>query len=250
MGNVRVTEAQKMRKYNLAAEVKRKYEELQRVKEMSDESAEKIKSNRNFSDEYIEKCVADIRNRQKEAQKRIYDSVCETIRNLEQAVETERPSEVFDFGSQKFTNALKLIETGGKNLPEPAQQMIASQFRYCPDALEVLLPLMTAAGMQYGSAAINQLRNEALSENNYPDSLEDAFYFECRRTDTKCADLADRIARIDTYVHSSDVFNAAPGIADELTNKGKVEAAAHEISYAAQLRANEIVAAKLADMQQ
>ena len=66
----------------------------------------------------------------------------EKIRRLEQAVAAERPSEAFDFGSQKFPNALKLIETGGKNLPEDVQRIIASQFRYCPDALNVLSPLI------------------------------------------------------------------------------------------------------------
>ena len=95
-----------------------------------------------------------IRSKQKEEQRRIYNSASEKIRRLEQAVAAERPSEAFDFGSQKFTNALKLIETGGKNLPEDVQRMIAAQFRYCPDALNVLSPLMSAAGMQYGNEAI------------------------------------------------------------------------------------------------
>ena len=54
--------------------------------------------------------------------------------------------------------------------------MIAAQFRYCPDALDVLSPLMSAAGMQYGNEAINQLYNETLTEKNYPNSLEDAFF--------------------------------------------------------------------------
>lgn len=154
MENAKATEAQKLQKYNLAAEIKRKYEELQRVKKASDESVEKIRANRNYSREYIGKCVEGIRSKQKEEQRRIYNSASEKIRRLEQAVAAERPSEAFDFGSQKFTNALKLIETGGKNLPEDVQRMIAAQFRYCPDALNVLSPLMSAAGMQYGNEAI------------------------------------------------------------------------------------------------
>ena len=154
MENAKATEAQKLQKYNLAAEIKRKYEELQRVKKASDESVEKIRANRNYSREYIGKCVEGIRSKQKEEQRRIYNSASEKIRRLEQAVAAERPSEAFDFGSQKFTNALKLIETGGKNLPEGVQRMIAAQFRYCPDALNVLSPLMSAAGMQYGNEAI------------------------------------------------------------------------------------------------
>ena len=154
MENAKATEAQKLQKYNLAAEIKRKYEELQRVKKASDESVEKIRANRNYSREYIGKCVEGIRSKQKEEQRRIYNSASEKIRRLEQAVAAERPSEAFDFGSQKFTNALKLIETGEKNLPEDVQRMIAAQFRYCPDALNVLSPLMSAAGMQYGNEAI------------------------------------------------------------------------------------------------
>lgn len=154
MENAKATEAQKLQKYNLAAEIKRKYEELQRVKKASDESVEKIRANRNYSREYIGKCVEGIRSKQKEEQRRIYNSASEKIRRLEQAVAAERPSEAFDFGLQKFTNALKLIETGGKNLPEDVQRMIAAQFRYCPDALNVLSPLMSAAGMQYGNEAI------------------------------------------------------------------------------------------------
>ena len=154
MENAKATEAQKLQKYNLAAEIKRKYEELQRVKKASDESVEKIRANRNYSREYIGKCVEGIRSKQKEEQRRIYNSASEKIRRLEQAVAAERPSEAFDFGSQKFTNALKLIETGGKNLHEDVQRMIAAQFRYCPDALNVLSPLMSAAGMQYGNEAI------------------------------------------------------------------------------------------------
>lgn len=154
MENAKATEAQKLQKYNLAAEIKRKYEELQRVKKASDESVEKIRANRNYSREYIGKCVEGIRSKQKEEQRRIYNSASEKIRRLEQAVAAERPSEAFDFGSQKFTNALKLIETGGKNLPGGVQRMIAAQFRYCPDALNVLSPLMSAAGMQYGNEAI------------------------------------------------------------------------------------------------
>ena len=154
MENAKATEAQKLQKYNLAAEIKRKYEELQRVKKASDESVEKIRANRNYSREYIGKCVEGIRSKQKEEQRRIYNSASEKIRRLEQAVAAERPSEAFDFGSQKFTYALKLIETGGKNLPEGVQRMIAAQFRYCPDALNVLSPLMSAAGMQYGNEAI------------------------------------------------------------------------------------------------
>lgn len=154
MENAKATEAQKLQKYNLAAEIKRKYEELQRVKKASDESVEKIRANRNYSREYIGKCVEGIRSKQKEEQRRIYNSASEKIRRLEQAVAAERPSEAFDFGSQKFTNALKLIETGGKNLPEGVQRMIAAQFRYCPDAWNVLSPLMSAAGMQYGNEAI------------------------------------------------------------------------------------------------
>ena len=154
MENAKATEAQKLQKYNLAAEIKRKYEERQRVKKASDESVEKIRANRNYSREYIGKCVEGIRSKQKEEQRRIYNSASEKIRRLEQAVAAERPSEAFDFGSQKFTNALKLIETGGKNLPEDVQRMIAAQFRYCPDALNVLSPLMSAAGMQYGNEAI------------------------------------------------------------------------------------------------
>lgn len=154
MENAKATEAQKLQKYNLAAEIKRKYEELQHVKKASDESVEKIRANRNYSREYIGKCVEGIRSKQKEEQRRIYNSASEKIRRLEQAVAAERPSEAFDFGSQKFTNALKLIETGGKNLPEDVQRMIAAQFRYCPDALNVLSPLMSAAGMQYGNEAI------------------------------------------------------------------------------------------------
>ena len=154
MENAKATEAQKLQKYNLAAEIKRKYEELQRVKKASDESVEKIRANRNYSREYIGKCVEGIPSKQKEEQRRIYNSASEKIRRLEQAVAAERPSEAFDFGSQKFTNALKLIETGGKNLPEDVQRMIAAQFRYCPDALNVLSPLMSAAGMQYGNEAI------------------------------------------------------------------------------------------------
>ena len=154
MENAKATEAQKLQKYNLAAEIKRKYEELQRVKKASDESVEKIRANRNYSREYIGKCVEGIRSKQKEEQRRIYNSASEKIRRLEQAVAAERPSEAFDFGSQKFTNALKLIETGGKNLPEGVLRMIAAQFRYCPDALNVLSPLMSAAGMQYGNEAI------------------------------------------------------------------------------------------------
>ena len=154
MENAKATEAQKLQKYNLAAEIKRKYEELQRVKKASDESVEKIRANRNYSREYIGKCVEGIRSKQKEEQRRIYNSASEKIRRLEQAVAAERPSEAFDFGSQKFTNALKLIETGGKNLPGDVQRMIAAQFRYCPDALNVLSPLMSAAGMQYGNEAI------------------------------------------------------------------------------------------------
>ena len=44
MENAKATEAQKLQKYNLAAEIKRKYEELQRVKKASDESVEKIRA--------------------------------------------------------------------------------------------------------------------------------------------------------------------------------------------------------------
>ena len=51
MENAKATEAQKLQKYNLAAEIKRKYEELQRVKKASDESVEKIRANRNYSRE-------------------------------------------------------------------------------------------------------------------------------------------------------------------------------------------------------
>ena len=54
MENAKATEAQKLQKYNLAAEIKRKYEELQRVKKASDESVEKIRANRNYSREYRE----------------------------------------------------------------------------------------------------------------------------------------------------------------------------------------------------
>ena len=247
MENAKATEAQKLQKYNLAAEIKRKYEELQRVKKASDESVEKIRANRNYSREYIGKCVEGIRSKQKEEQRRIYNSASEKIRRLEQAVAAERPSEAFDFGSQKFTNALKLIETGGKNLPEDVQRMIAAQFRYCPDALDVLSPLMSAAGMQYGNEAINQLYNETLTEKNYPNSLEDAFFFECESTDSYGMSLENRLSQIDGYVRSSDVFNAEPGVADEPTDEEKADAAMTEMKYIAQLRAGEIVAQRLAD---
>ena len=73
MENAKATEAQKLQKYNLAAEIKRKYEELQRVKKASDESVEKIRANRNYSREYIGKCVEGIRSKQKEEQRRIYN---------------------------------------------------------------------------------------------------------------------------------------------------------------------------------
>lgn len=247
MENAKATEAQKLQKYNLAAEIKRKYEELQRVKKASDESVEKIRANRNYSREYIGKCVEGIRSKQKEEQRRIYNSASEKIRRLEQAIAAERPSEAFDFGSQKFTNALKLIETGGKNLPEDVQRMIAAQFRYCPDALNVLSPLMSAAGMQYGNEAINQLYNETLTEKNYPNSLEDAFFFECESTNSYGMGLENCLSQIDGYVRSSDVFNAEPGVADEPTDEEKADAAMTEMKYIAQLRAGEIVAQRLAD---
>lgn len=168
MENAKATEAQKLQKYNLAAEIKRKYEELQRVKKASDESVEKIRANRNYSREYIGKCVEGIRSKQKEEQRRIYNSASEKIRRLEQAVAAERPSEAFDFGSQKFTNALKLIETGEKNLPEDVQRMIAAQFRYCPDALNVLSPLMSAEGCSTETKQYNFMISSIYFRKNSP----------------------------------------------------------------------------------
>ena len=241
-----------MHKYNLAERIKREAAELNRIKQLSAESTARIKSNRNYSAEYIAQWCRKNEATQLEAQKRVYERADAAIKQLAVAVSEERPHEEFDFGSQKFTNALQLIEMGGKALPQEAQEAIVAQFRYCPDGLKVLAPLMRNAGMEHAATAVIALQAAADVEQSYPDRLSDAFWYACNSiSDSSDVSEIERMtSMLNGYVHSPDIFNAAPGVADEPTDEENVAAAARETSYAAQLRANEVAAEKLADIQQ
>ena len=234
------TEAQKLRKYNLASEIKRKYDELLRIQEASRKAADKIKANRNYSKEYIEKLLAQNARDQLAEQQRVYESVQITIQQLADAVKEERPAEEFDFGGAKFTNALKLIEVGGKNLPPEAQAMLVQEFRYCPDALKTLKPIMAVAGMLDGVKAIEDLQIEATDDRRYIDELDDAFWFACRKPEMTSADLYNAVSRADAFVSGSDTFNRSPGkAAPQSVEDAEVEAKRLS-DYERQLKANAI----------
>lgn len=234
------TEAQKLRKYNLASEIKRKYDELLRIQEASRKAADKIKTNRNYSKEYIEKLLAQNARDQLAEQQRVYESVQITIQQLADAVKEDRPAEEFDFGGAKFTNALKLIEVGGKNLPPEAQAMLVQEFRYCPDALKTLKPIMAVAGMLDGVKAIEDLQIRSTDDSRYINALDDAFWFACRKPELASADLYNAVSRADAFVSGSDTFNRSPGKAAPQSVED-AEAEAKRLSdYERQLKANAI----------
>lgn len=208
------TEAQKLRKYGLAAEIKRKYEELLRIQERYTAEANKIRASKDYSAEGKQRKIEKIKQDRFAEQQRVYEAVEKAIQQLAKEVQENRPAEEFDFGSPKFTNALKLIEMGGKALSPSSQMTIIQQFRYCPEALTALEPIMEVAGMKDGVAAIEDLRKRATYEERYPNMLEDDFYYACRDTE-KCmyigGPLYQEVQRVDDFVRSSDVFNRDVG---------------------------------------
>lgn len=173
-------------------------------------------------------------------QQRVYESVQITIQQLADAVKEDRPAEEFDFGGAKFTNALKLIEVGGKNLPPEAQAMLVQEFRYCPDALKTLKPIMAVAGMLDGVKAIEDLQIRSTDDSRYINALDDAFWFACRRPELASADLYNAVSRADAFVSGSDTFNRSPGKAAPQSVED-AEAEAKRLSdYERQLKANAI----------
>lgn len=66
----------------MQTEIKRKYDELLRIQEASRKAADKIKTNRNYSKEYIEKLLAQNARDQLAEQQRVYESVQITIQQL------------------------------------------------------------------------------------------------------------------------------------------------------------------------
>lgn len=208
------TEAQKMRKYGLAAEIKRRYEELLRIQERYTAEANKIRASKDYSAEGKQRKIEKIKQDRLAEQQRVYEAVEKAIQQLAKEVQENRPAEAFDFGSPKFTNALKLIEMGGKALSPSSQMTIIQQFRYCPEALTALEPIMEVAGMKDGVSAIEDLRKRATYEERYPNMLEDSFYFACRDTEN-CMNIGgglyQEVQRVDDFVRSSDVFNRDVG---------------------------------------
>ena len=199
-------DAKKLTKYTLASEIKQQYNELMRIRETSRAALTKIKSDRDYSDEYKMRLTEKVKAEQLEAQRHIYETASTAIRQLAQFVREDRPAEPFDLADAKFVSALSAIEKCGKKLLPETQALIVHQFRHCPDALKILKPLMESEGMQDGVNEITALQDAAVYENRYPDTLEDAFYFESRTLESNCNELLTAVNRVDGFVRASDTF--------------------------------------------
>lgn len=179
---------------------------MRQIKSIKEEGAAAIKAIWNDPDkssEYKMRAKMEINADTMKKVQDINDMILPEVEALREIMAGESAS--LDLSNPKLQNALSIINLAqGAELSQRVQENIISQLQDNAPALELLLPMLKKAGMDYAAMSAEELLKTSHLGDRFPETVEDGIYYETLNPEAGEA--------LDRLISSAETFATVNGL--------------------------------------